>query len=69
MLDCQFYGVLPSGHHVTNVLFQRCNTLLLFGFAEVSTTRFGAVRLVGGAFRVHPLHVESVAWISERKMF
>jgi protein O-mannosyl-transferase len=67
MLDCKFYGLLPAGHHVTNVLFHTFNTLLLFGLLHYLTNSVWRSALVAGLFAVHPLHVESVAWISERK--
>jgi tetratricopeptide (TPR) repeat protein len=71
MLDCQIYGVVPGAHHFTNVLLHISNTLLLF-FLLLRITRKQPNNLwfcsfVAVLFAVHPLHVESVAWISERK--
>lgn len=71
MLDCQIYGVVPGAHHYTNVLLHIANTLLLF-FLLLRMTRKQANNLwpcafVAMLFALHPLHVESVAWISERK--
>src|SRR4029079_560084 len=71
MLDCQIYGVVPGAHHYTAVLLHISNTLLLF-FLLLRMTRKLANNLwpcafVAALFALHPLHVESVAWISERK--
>src|ERR1051325_6928527 len=67
MLDCQFYGLKPAGHHVTNLLFHTANTLLLFGLLRFLTGAVWRSACVAALFAVHPLHVESVAWIAERK--
>jgi hypothetical protein len=67
MLDCQLYGVEPGGHHFTNVLFHVANTLLLFLFWARVTGALWPSALVAALFALHPLHVESVAWVSERK--
>ncbi len=67
MLDCQFYGLKPSGHHFTNLLFHIANTLLLFSILRSATGAQWRSALVAALFALHPLHVESVAWISERK--
>ena len=67
MLDCQVYEVMPTGHHVTNVIFHTLNTLLLFGLLRFLTGAPWRSAAVAALFAVHPLHVESVAWISERK--
>ena len=71
MLDCTIYGVVPGAHHYTNVLLHIANTLLLF-FLLLRMTRkqannFWPCAFVATLFALHPLHVESVAWISERK--
>jgi Flp pilus assembly protein TadD len=67
MLDVQLFGVDPGAHHAINALLHGINTVLLF-FALRSMTR-SDIRsaFVAALFAVHPLHVESVAWISERK--
>jgi tetratricopeptide (TPR) repeat protein len=67
MLDCQLYGLKPTGHHLTNVAIHILNTLLLFGLLNRLTDAFWRSAIVAGLFALHPLHVESVAWISERK--
>ena len=67
MLDCQLFGLRPAGHHLVNVLFHAVNTLLLFLLLVRLTRSVGASATVAALFALHPLHVESVAWISERK--
>jgi len=67
MLDARLFGVTPGPHHWVNVAIHVANTLLLF-FALLRMTGFvGRAAFVAALFAVHPLHVESVAWISERK--
>jgi Flp pilus assembly protein TadD len=73
-LDCQLFGLAPAGHHLTSLLLHVANTLLLFlwlsGWERVGqssshvATKSAFVALV---FGLHPVHVESVAWVSERK--
>ena len=67
MADCQFFGLNPAGHHFTNVLFHTANTLLVFFLLKQMTRELWASALVAACFGWHPLHVESVAWASERK--
>jgi protein O-mannosyl-transferase len=67
MLDSELWGTWPGGHHVTNVVLHALSTLLLFGFLWRTTGAVGASGFVAGAFALHPLHVESVAWAAERK--
>ena len=67
MLDCQLYGLKPAGHHLTNLLFHIANSLLLFGLLQRLTGALWRSALVAALFALHPLHVESVAWVSERK--
>jgi len=67
MLDCQIYGLNPMGHHWTNLLFHIANTLLLFFVFKRMTGALWRSAFVAALFALHPLHVESVAWISERK--
>jgi tetratricopeptide (TPR) repeat protein len=66
-VDCSLYGKRPAGHHLTNLLLHLINTLLLFFVLRVMTGSVWRCALVAALFGVHPLHVESVAWISERK--
>jgi Tfp pilus assembly protein PilF len=67
MLDCQLFGTEPGWHHLTNLLLHLINTLLLFGVLKRMTGALWASGFVAAVFALHPLHVESVAWISERK--
>jgi Flp pilus assembly protein TadD len=67
MLDCQLYGLNPGGHHLTNLLFHLANTVLLFLWLDNLTRATWRSAFVAAFFAWHPLHVESVAWICERK--
>ncbi len=67
MLDCQFYGLWASGHHLTNVLLQCASAVLLFLVLRQMTGALWRSAFVAAVFAVHPLHVESVAWVAERK--
>jgi tetratricopeptide (TPR) repeat protein len=67
MLDTQLFGTEAWGYHLTNLLLHLANTLLLFGLLRRLTGATLRSALVAALFAVHPLHVESVAWVSERK--
>jgi protein O-mannosyl-transferase len=67
MLDWELFGPWAGGHHLTNVFLHVGNALLLFFFLKHATERFWPSIIVAALFAWHPLHVESVAWISERK--
>ncbi len=67
MMDCQFYGLNAGGHHVTNVLLHTIAALLLFFALRNMTGAIWRSAFVAAIFAIHPLRVESVAWISERK--
>ncbi|PYL51205.1 MAG: hypothetical protein DMF32_01790 [Verrucomicrobia bacterium] len=67
MLDCQLYGLNAGGHHATNMLLHTFAVLLLFRLLQQMTSSMWKSSLVAALFAVHPLHVESVAWVSERK--
>jgi tetratricopeptide (TPR) repeat protein len=67
MLDCQIYGQKPGGHHITNVIFHLANTVLVFLLLKFMTRAFWRSAFVAALFALHPLHVESVAWVAERK--
>lgn len=67
MLDVHLFGLNPAAFHGTNLLFHAANTLLLFLVLFRMTGGFWQSLVVGALFAVHPLHVESVAWVSERK--
>jgi Flp pilus assembly protein TadD len=66
-LDAQLYGSEPWGYHLTNVLLHLANTLLVFAFLRRMTRAAVPSACVAALFAIHPLHVESVAWIAERK--
>jgi tetratricopeptide (TPR) repeat protein len=67
MLDVQIYGLNAGGHHVTNIIFHVSNTLLLFWLLRWLTGRCWCSAAVATFFAVHPMHVESVVWVAERK--
>jgi len=67
MLDCTLYGMAPVGHHATSLLLHAANTALVFLVFRRGTGAFWRSALVAALFGLHPLHVESVAWIAERK--
>jgi Flp pilus assembly protein TadD len=67
LIDCQLFKLRPWGHHLTSVILHVVNTILLFVFLRKATGTFGRSFVVAALFGVHPLHVESVAWIAERK--
>lgn len=67
MLDCQLFGVDAGAHHLVNVLLHSANSALLFLLLRGITGTFWRSALVAALFAWHPLRVESVAWISERK--
>ncbi len=67
MLDCQLYGLKAGGHHLTNVLLHATTAVLLFLVLRRMTGGFWPSALAAALFAVHPLHVESVAWVTERK--
>jgi tetratricopeptide (TPR) repeat protein len=67
MLDCQLYGLQPWGHHLTNILLHAAAAILLFLALRELTGGLWPSLFVAAIFAVHPLRVESVAWVSERK--
>jgi hypothetical protein len=67
MLDCQLFGPNPGRIHLVNVFFHIINTLLLFAVLKKMTGSLWLSAFVAAAFALHPMHVESVAWIAERK--
>ena len=66
-LDVQFFGMDPSGHHLVSLFFHIANTLLLFFLLNRMTQALWQSAAVAFLFALHPLHVESVAWVAERK--
>lgn len=67
MLDCQLFGLQPAGPHLVNAALHAANVLLLLQLLIRLTGARWRSALVAGLFALHPLHVESVAWVSERK--
>jgi hypothetical protein len=67
MMDCQLYGMNAGLHHLTNVFFHIANTLLLFLALKMISGNSWRSGFAAALFAVHPLHVESVAWVAERK--
>src|SRR5579863_2670767 len=66
-LDCQLFHMNPAGHHFTSILLHAVNVVLLFLLLLWSTRRAGPSFCVAALFALHPLNVESVAWVAERK--
>jgi Flp pilus assembly protein TadD len=67
MLDCEFFGLRPAGHHLTNVLWHSVGAVLCFLVLRNMMRALWPSAFVASVFAIHPLRVESVAWISERK--
>lgn len=67
MLDVELFGLWAGGHHLTNVVLHCANTVLLFLVLRLMTGAVWRSVLVAALFALHPLHVESVAWVAERK--
>jgi tetratricopeptide (TPR) repeat protein len=67
MLDCQLYGMHPGGHHLTNVLLHTATVIMLFLVLRQMTGALWRSAFVAAVFAIHPLRVESVAWVAERK--
>ena len=67
MLDFQVFGMAAGWHHLTNVLIHAVSAVLLLALLKRMTGRVWESAFVAFVFALHPLHVESVAWVSERK--
>jgi protein O-mannosyl-transferase len=67
ILDVEFFGLEPAGHHFTSIGLHAVNAVLLFLVLQYMTSKPGRSAIVAALFALHPLHVESVAWVSERK--
>ena len=67
MLDCQLFGLNPAGHHLGNLFFHTLNTLLLFVLWRTMTGARGRSAMLAALFALHPLQVDSIAWVAERK--
>jgi protein O-mannosyl-transferase len=66
-LDCSLYGLNPVGHHFTSILLHAVNVILLFLLLMWATERLAPSLFVAALFALHPINVESVAWVAERK--
>src|ERR1022692_264909 len=66
-LDCQLFGLKPGPIHLTNLWFHLANTVLLFLLLDTITGKVWRSAIVAALFALHPLHIETVAWIAERK--
>ena len=67
MIDVQLFGLTAGGHHGMNVLLHMVNSVLLFRLLDTMTGKIWPAAFVAALFALHPTHVESVAWVSERK--
>ena len=67
MLDCQLYGLWPAGHFLTNLLLHSATVVALFFVLRKMTGEVGPSALVALLLAIHPQHVESVAWLAERR--
>ena len=67
MIDVQLFGLNPAGHHLHSVLLHAADSVLLFFVLKSMTGRRWPSALAAALFAIHPLHVESVAWVAERK--
>ncbi len=67
MLDCQLYGTEAGGHHLTNLILHLASVIVLFLVLKGMTGALWRSAFVAAVFAIHPLHVESVAWIAERR--
>ncbi|HEV8497767.1 MAG TPA: tetratricopeptide repeat protein [Gemmatimonadaceae bacterium] len=67
MVDVQIFGLQAGWHHIVSVLLHITSSVLLFGWLRRTTGAFGRSAVVAALFAVHPTHVESVAWVAERK--
>ena len=67
IIDCGLFAAWAGGHHLMNVLLHAATTIALFVFLRMATGHLWPGALAAALFAIHPLHVESVAWVSERK--
>lgn len=67
LIDIELFGLNPTGHHVVNLIFHIINSLLCFYVFNKATGKLLQSGFLGGLFAIHPLRVESVAWVAERK--
>lgn len=66
-VDCQMFGIDPAGHHIMNVLWHSVDVVVLFWVLLLATGYIGRSFMVAALFAFHPINVESVAWMAERK--
>ncbi len=66
-LDCQFFGLNPAGPHLVNVFLHAANAVLIFLLLASATRKIWRSLMLAALFAIHPINVESVAWIAERK--
>ncbi len=66
-LDCDPYGLDPWGHHLTSIVIHCLNAVLILLLLRVATRKLAPSLVVAALFALHPLNVESVAWVAERK--
>lgn len=67
MLDCHIYGLIPGMHHIVGLIFHILNSMLVFMVLKQMTGALWRSALVAALFALHPINVESVAWVAERK--
>jgi protein O-mannosyl-transferase len=67
MLDCELFGLSPGKHHLTNLILHLANSLLLFWVFNKMTGAFWRSTLIAALFALHPINVDTVAWVAERK--
>ena len=67
MVDCQLFGLKPAGHHLVNLFFHILNTVLVFLVFRRMTGAFWRCAVLAALFALHPLQVDTVAWVAERK--
>lgn len=67
MVDVEIYGIHPGGHHLSSVFFHLFNTILLYFIFKLTTKKSLLSGFIAALFAIHPLHIESVVWIAERK--
>ncbi|MHC4125993.1 MAG: tetratricopeptide repeat protein [Planctomycetota bacterium] len=67
MVDCEFFGLEAGRHHMVNLLWHSINVVLLFALLKAMTGAVWPAGFAAALFAVHPMHVESVAWVAERK--
>jgi len=67
MVDCQIFGLNPAGHHLDNLFFHVLKVVLVFLVFQRMTKAFRRSAVLAALFAVHPLQVDTVAWVAERE--